>query len=224
MWCVLPAPCAPGQVGRMSRSIASAGCPPPPSCAARTRRAPPPRSPWPPAPPASGPLVAQGQRHARKPRTAISAGPRPPRARAGPPAPRARAPPRPAPRRRAVLPEPLLAPDGPKGRQPLAQAARLPGGTANCVSPASPRPRVPRPRATEGERGPGRARRAQPVAIIQVVHVGRVEVHRHLDAPQPQRLAVEGVVRARIAREHGDVVQPLTLSGMASSCIRLTPR
>src|SRR5690606_24876354 len=58
----------------------------------------------------------------------------------------------------------------------------------------------------KGEIGHDRARRTDFVAIVEMVDIGRVEIHRLLYAPQPERLGEETVVDDRVARKRRDVM------------------
>jgi hypothetical protein len=65
--------------------------------------------------------------------------------------------------------------------------------------------------AGELEPGEDRAGRAGLVAEVQVVGVGRVEVHGLLDHPQAEDVGIELDVLLRVGGDHRDVVHALEL-------------
>src|SRR5688572_16220393 len=69
-----------------------------------------------------------------------------------------------------------------------------------------PYPLPPAPCAGPGEESHDAARIADVVAVIQVIGLRIVEVHRALHEPEPQHPRVEVEVALRIARDRGDVM------------------
>jgi len=89
------------------------------------------------------------------------------------------------------------------------EVQRLLGPDAPEDAMDHPRAGMTGARARELEEGEDRARSAGLVAVVQVVDVRRVEVHRLLHESQPERTGVEVDVALRVGRDRGDVVQPL---------------
>ena len=70
---------------------------------------------------------------------------------------------------------------------------------------------VPAGDVRKGKVGHHRAGRAVLVAVVEVVDLRRIEVHRLLDPAQAERVGEEGIVGPRVRRHRRDVVQALDL-------------
>ena len=69
------------------------------------------------------------------------------------------------------------------------------------------------------------ARPAELVAVVEVVDLGRIEIHCLLDAAQPERPGEERIVLRRGAGKRGDVVQAANLvePGHGTNSVRRKP-